>query len=254
MNPTSYTEWLNEIPDEEIAYYEAIERYFSQRGGFPWIIRGKDWLIAAQWYQQGIPLHVIQQAIDAYFEKYGHEEAPRFLGFVEPFVRQAWRNYRTSLVGYLASQSDEPVTPDIVHIWFENWRIALEKASMIAHEKGWTETSATFQKFIRSLQRLEKKWSRSSSESFHEHLNELEESLDRFRKRLYREIRKSLPEDERTYMEEAVQADTKNRLQVSFSSSGMKRIVRERLNQALQKMFNLPEFSVLPFLDKESNP
>ncbi len=247
MNPSTYTEWLSEIPDEERAYYEAIERYFGQRGGFPWIIRGRDWLLAAEWYRQGIPLHVIHRAIDEYFSKYGEDDAPRFLGYIEPFVKRAWKNYRSSLVGYMATQQHNELTDDVIRVWFENWTIALEKSATRAEQKGWHETAGVLHKFKKSLQRIEKILDQKEI-SLADRLNTMEEKLDHLQKRLHREMRKSLPPDELERMETEIKDELKQRLHRPSGESGLHRMVRERLKRRLIEQLELPELSVLTFL------
>ena len=247
MKPSTYTEWLSEIPDEERAYYEAIERYFGRRGGFPWIIRGRDWLLAAEWFQQGIPLHVIQRAIDEYFSKYGEEDAPRFLGYIEPFVKRAWKNYRSSLVGYMATQKNNELTDDVIRVWFENWTIALEKSAGRAEQKDWKETAGVLRKFKKSLNRIEKILDQKEL-SLAERLNTIEEKLDRLQKRLYREIRKSIPPAELERMEIEINDELKQRLHQPSGKSGLHRMIRERLKRRLNEQLQLPELSVLSFL------
>jgi hypothetical protein len=150
-----YSEWLTEVPPEEAEYYQNIEDYFGRKGGFPWVVRGRDWLTVRSWFEQGIPLTVVYRAIDEFFEKFGREEAPRFLGFVENFVKKHWRLYRAATVGQMAATGWlQQVTPARLAQWLENWAQQLGRSADRARDRGLEETARVLEKRQASLQRI----------------------------------------------------------------------------------------------------
>src|SRR5712671_3603320 len=50
-------------------YFQEIEAHFALRRGTPFILNAKDWALMKKWYEDGLPLPVVIEAIDAVFEK-----------------------------------------------------------------------------------------------------------------------------------------------------------------------------------------
>ncbi|HEY0789199.1 MAG TPA: hypothetical protein VGE86_11180 [Thermoanaerobaculia bacterium] len=86
-------------PDD---YFLEIESHFAARRGTPFLFSGKDWALMKAWRDEGIPLPVVLEAIDACFRK--KEEAPRrrtisSLSYCRHAVRELWDERKELLVG-----------------------------------------------------------------------------------------------------------------------------------------------------------
>ncbi len=239
------TEWLSDIPAEEANYYHAIETYFGRKGGYPWIIRGKDWLLVRQWYEDGIPLDVIAQAIDEYFDRYGQESVPRFLGYVENFVKKHWRLYRMHTLGRLTTNLWPRLTVERLLQWWEHWERQMARAAERARERSWTRVAAVLEKRRASLQRMRRRDIASAETVTPELLETLETRLENFQKKLRRELRKALPEQVLTELHTQVQEEFARRLRSYLGTRTHTRWVREWVDRRIWRILRLPDFSLL---------
>jgi hypothetical protein len=75
------------------SYARAVERLWAGLCGRAVILSPKDWSIVEEWYARGIPLQVVEEAIDAAAErrKRGKESPPpRGLAYIAPAVEEGW--------------------------------------------------------------------------------------------------------------------------------------------------------------------
>jgi hypothetical protein len=49
-------------------YFTEIESHFAFRRGTPFVLNAKDWSLMKGWAEEGIPLAVVIEAIDAVFD------------------------------------------------------------------------------------------------------------------------------------------------------------------------------------------
>lgn len=87
-------------------YFLEIESHFAARRGTPFIFSGKDWALMKSWKEEGIPLPLVLEAIDACFRK--KEETPRrrtisSLSYCRHAVREMWEERKELLVGSAAA-------------------------------------------------------------------------------------------------------------------------------------------------------
>ena len=239
-----YSEWLAGVPDKELAYYQHIETYFSRKGGFPWIVRGRDWMIARSWFEQDIPLFLIEQAIDEYFSRADPNSAPRFLGYIDPVVQRLWKTYRLAFVGRIRENPDAWPTFTEIHTWFRNWSALLEESRRTAEDRGYHAATAVIDKFRKKLARIE-----AILENFAEPnvdlLETLETKLDRFEHEFIRELRKALPPETLRELEDRVTSEIRE-APVPYSptrTSG--RWVRRQVDRFIRRLFHLPDFSIV---------
>ena len=50
-------------------YFLEIESHFAAKRATPFILNAKDWALMKKWFDDGIPLTVVIEAIDSVFEK-----------------------------------------------------------------------------------------------------------------------------------------------------------------------------------------
>ena len=75
------------------SYARAVERLWSDLCGRAVILSPRDWDIVKEWYERGIPLQIIEEAIEAAAERRskGRQTAPpRGLAYIAPAVEEGW--------------------------------------------------------------------------------------------------------------------------------------------------------------------
>lgn len=88
-------------------YFRAVEEIFIERRGAPLLLSPADWRVAEEWYEAGIPLFVVEEALDEVFEARERQEADdrvNSLRYCDPAVRRSWREL-VEIRGPFASRS-----------------------------------------------------------------------------------------------------------------------------------------------------
>lgn len=95
-------------------YFTEIEGHFALRRGTPFVLSAKDWALMKKWRDDGVPLPVVIEAIDAVFEKNeasGRRKVISSLSYCRHAVKELWEERRELLVGSGESLPEEsPVT------------------------------------------------------------------------------------------------------------------------------------------------
>src|SRR5437868_7720628 len=90
-------------------YYREIETHFAMRRGTPFILSAKDWALMKKWHDEGVPLPVVIEAIDAVFEKNetsGRKKVISSLSYCRHAVKELWEERKELAVG------DDATTPE----------------------------------------------------------------------------------------------------------------------------------------------
>ena len=90
-------------------YYTEIESHFASRRGTPFVLSAKDWHLMKRWYDDGIPLPIVIEAIDAVFEKNetsGRKKVISSLSYCRHAVKELWDERKELAVG------DSAATPE----------------------------------------------------------------------------------------------------------------------------------------------
>lgn len=90
----------DEAPKE--TYFQEIEARFALRRGTPFILNAKDWALMKKWYEEGVPLPVVIEAIDAVFEKNetsGRKKVISSLSYCRHSIKELWEERRNLYVG-----------------------------------------------------------------------------------------------------------------------------------------------------------
>jgi hypothetical protein len=81
-------------------YYTEIEAHFARRRGTPFVVNAKDWALMKKWNEDGVPLPVVIEALDAVFDK---QEAKgrkvNSLSFCKHAVKELWDERRELAIG-----------------------------------------------------------------------------------------------------------------------------------------------------------
>jgi hypothetical protein len=83
-------------------YFQEIEAHFALRRGTPFILNAKDWALMKKWYDDGVPLPVVIEAIDAVFEKNessGRKKVISSLSYCRHSIKELWSDRQNLYVG-----------------------------------------------------------------------------------------------------------------------------------------------------------
>jgi hypothetical protein len=93
-----------------VDYFLEIEAHFASRRETPFLFSAKDWTLLKSWRDDGIPLAVVIEAIDACFDKRaesGRKKTISSLSYCRHAVKDLWSDRKDLLVG---SESSAPET------------------------------------------------------------------------------------------------------------------------------------------------
>jgi hypothetical protein len=93
-------------------YFLEIESHFSTRRGTPFILNAKDWALMKKWFDDGIPLSVVIEAIDSVFEKNessGRRKVISSLSYCRHAVKETWQDRQDLYAGSGDSAPEENV-------------------------------------------------------------------------------------------------------------------------------------------------
>jgi hypothetical protein len=83
-------------------YFQEIEAHFALRRDTPFILNAKDWALMKKWYDDGVPLAVVIEAIDAVFERNeasGRKKVISSLSYCRHSIKELWDERRNLYVG-----------------------------------------------------------------------------------------------------------------------------------------------------------
>jgi hypothetical protein len=84
------------------AYFTEIEAHFAHRRGTPFLFSSKDWMLMKSWHDEGVPLAIVLEAIDACFdsrEKAARKRTISSLSYCRHAVADIWAERRDQAVG-----------------------------------------------------------------------------------------------------------------------------------------------------------
>ena len=94
-------------------YFLEIESHFSTRRHTPFILNAKDWALMKKWFDDGIPLTVVIEAIDSVFEKNetsGRRKMISSLSYCRHAVKEIWQDRQDLYAGSGESTPEENVS------------------------------------------------------------------------------------------------------------------------------------------------
>lgn len=93
-------------------YFLEIESRFAMRRGTPFILSAKDWALMKKWFDEGVPLPVVIEAIDAVFEKNetsGRRKVISSLSYCRHAVKELWQDRKDLYAGGAETPPEENV-------------------------------------------------------------------------------------------------------------------------------------------------
>jgi len=100
-------------------YARRVERLWLGSVGTTQVLSRKDWELVLDWHERGIPLRIIEEAIEAAFERRGKGSAPRGLSYLAPAVEQSWQ---VIIEGRLEGGGATPVNESRLDSVLDRWR------------------------------------------------------------------------------------------------------------------------------------
>jgi hypothetical protein len=83
-------------------YFQEIEAHFALRRGTPFILNAKDWALMKKWYDDGVPLPIVIEAIDTVFERNeasGRRKVISSLSYCRHSIKELWQDRQNLYVG-----------------------------------------------------------------------------------------------------------------------------------------------------------
>jgi len=83
-------------------YFQEIEAHFALRRGTPFILNAKDWALMKKWFDDGVPLPIVIEAIDTVFEKNeasGRKKVISSLSYCRHSIKELWNDRQNLYVG-----------------------------------------------------------------------------------------------------------------------------------------------------------
>lgn len=194
-------------------YFLEIESHFATRRGTPFILSAKDWALMKKWFDEGVPLAIVIEALDSVFERNetsGRRKVISSLSYCRHAVRELWQDRKDLYAG-------GETTPE------ENVSGALEALAADVEPVS-PETAAEIRSLIaeKSVPRIE------------ERLIEVErELLDRMLERL--------PADERAGLEKPLAAIIAD---AALDDQTRQRTWEANLRRRIREKFGLPRLSL----------
>lgn len=102
----------DEPESEDQAYFHAIEKTFIRLRGAPLLLSPSDWRMAQSWRRAGIPLELVEEALETVFhrrEKRGAKGRVQSLRYCREAVETAWEELQELVA---PSRRDEAETVD----------------------------------------------------------------------------------------------------------------------------------------------
>lgn len=115
-------------------YFLEIESHFAARRGTPFILSAKDWSLMKAWFDDGVPLAVVIEAIDSVFEKNetsGRRKVISSLSYCKHAVKEIWRDRKDLYAGSADAPPEENVGALVESLASEVERVSAETASDI---------------------------------------------------------------------------------------------------------------------------
>ena len=109
------------------AYARAVERLLAERTDRAAVLSPRDWAILTGWHARGVPLELVEEALDAAVERQSRGKGAasrRGLSYLAPAVEEAWR---VILDGRSSNEPAGPRVSDSRETAVDCWKRRLEQ-------------------------------------------------------------------------------------------------------------------------------
>ncbi|HSP33989.1 MAG TPA: hypothetical protein VLU46_06740 [Thermoanaerobaculia bacterium] len=115
-------------------YFLEIESHFAMRRGTPFILSAKDWSLMKSWFDEGVPLAIVIEAIDSVFsnnETSGRRKVISSLSYCRHGVKELWRDRKDLYAGSGDAAPEENVGALLQSLAADVERVSVETAAEI---------------------------------------------------------------------------------------------------------------------------
>ncbi len=102
-----------------VAYARAIERRWAERVARPVVLSPREWSLIEDWYERGVPLAVVTEAIDERFESSRKRTPPRSLAVLAAAIEEGWEALRDGRVAEQPRDDSEVADASAEERWRE---------------------------------------------------------------------------------------------------------------------------------------
>jgi hypothetical protein len=217
--------------EEDRAYYAACEAAFVARRGTPFLLSPRDFALLKEWRALGVPVEAVEVGIDEAFarrEERGATGRVNSLAYCRDAVLSAWERRAETAVGRGAGRG-EGQAADVAPVLD---RLA-ERLDSVA--RAHPELTPRLDSAIRSLAKLAK----SSKDP-----GEVEASLARLDRRLCNELVDAIGFEDRSRMEERVEA-VLAKARVKMDRETEEKTRRALTRRLLREQLSLPRLTIV---------
>jgi hypothetical protein len=217
--------------EEDRAYYAACEAAFVARRGTPFLLSPRDFALLKEWRALGVPVEAVEVGIDEAFARREEREATgrvNSLAYCRDAVLSAWERRAETAVGRGAGRG-EGQAADVAPVLD---RLA-ERLDSVA--RAHPELTPRLDSAIRSLAKLAK----SSKDP-----GEVEASLARLDRRLCNELVDAIGFEDRSRMEERVEA-VLAKARVKMDRETEEKTRRALTRRLLREQLSLPRLTIV---------
>lgn len=108
-------------PTRLAAYARAIERLWSESQDRAVVLSPKEWRLVCQWYERGIPLRVVEEALAGDDRRSRSRGSVRSLAYFAPAVEEGWRVIVEGRLPVVPTPDDRAAPPEPAR-GIECWR------------------------------------------------------------------------------------------------------------------------------------
>jgi len=188
---------INEIwKTEEGKYYSEIEEYLGRKRGYPVILTVKEWYIAKEWFDEGIPISVVKEAIDSVSRRKDMQNERISLAYCSNEVLRKWKDYKSIFSSKALRESDDKDKIEVDERYVVNHIDGLiENIEAIINNLSEKEEvlKVVFGKILISLRKMRNKYLGKAVKA--NTLEKLEQSLVRLESRMINSLVDNLPAD-----------------------------------------------------------
>ena len=238
---------------EEGKYFAEIEHYFSRKRAFPTLLSTKEWFLVKSWYEDGIPLSLIERAIDKVAQRKDFNERRISLFYCKGEVMKEWKDYKKAMAGSSSSAVGEAkfeIKASQINEHIDVLIQALED-SMKNAPPEYQVLSSVFNKQINSIHTL--KFANDDRTINAEEFDTIEHALTAMELAMIKKILKKLPDEIfKKILSEAKEAFS--RYENIISKVAYDKTLENFVRKTLMKILAIPRFSIYnEILSREDN-
>ncbi len=181
---------------EEGKYYAQIEEYLGRKRGYPLILSVKEWYIAKCWFEEGIPISIVKEAIDKIAQIKDIRTERISLAYCNNLVIKLWKDYK-KVFSMKVMESDEKegqlkIDGDYLINHLDEIIINVQQIIKELEEEK-KDVLIVFQNVIKGIEKLKERYSNKELTAIR--LDKIEQSLFKIEKKMINDLIARLPDN-----------------------------------------------------------